>query len=91
MVFFVEIESTVSFYFRSLVSLLRELLASAVFLSAADKLSDPVSWKKRQEYGIVLLDFNGFNPLVPGVFNIYNQGKGRYDNKICDHPKAGFH
>ena len=39
----VEIESTVAFYFRSLVSLLREVLASAVFLSAADKLSDPVS------------------------------------------------
>ena len=64
MVFCVEIESTVAFYFRSLVSLLRELLASAVFLSATDKLSDPVSRKKRQEYGIVLLDISGFNPLT---------------------------
>ena len=32
--------------FRSLLSLLRELLASAVFLTAADKLSDPVSLKR---------------------------------------------
>ena len=59
----VEIESTVTFYFRSLVSLLRELLASAVFLSAADKLSDPVSWKSTE--------FSGFNPSSPqGVQHI---------------------
>ena len=73
--------ATVSFYFRSLVSLLRELLASAVFLSAADKLSDPVSWKKEKRVrNLVALTLQ-----VPRVFNIYNQGKGRYDDKLCYH------
>ena len=77
----VEIESTVAFYFRSLVSLLRELLASAVFLSAADKLSDPVSWKKEKRVrNLVALTLQ-----VPRVFNIYHQGKGRWDKKLCDH------
>ena len=28
---------------------------------------------------------------VPRVFNIYNQGKGCFDNKLCYHVKARFH